>query len=140
MNSVISAVLVSWFVAQIIKVVYGSVKYGLQDRSCLFWRIIWAGGMPSAHSAVITSAAVTILNNSGIESPIFGLAAVMWIIVIYDRGRMYSIYNTFQKKYPDFARDIQNDPLLIDLVGHRISEIIVGIIIGASVGIIMAMM
>jgi len=138
MNSVIPAALVSWFIAQIIKVVFGIIKYGLQDRSCIFWRIIWAGGMPSAHSAVITSAAVTILNSSGIESPIFGLAAVVWVVVIYDRSRMYSIYCTFQKKYPDFARDIQKDPLLIDLVGHRISEIIAGIVIGAVVGTIMS--
>ena len=137
MSSIISAALASWVVAQFVKVIFGLIKYGLRDRSRIIWRIIWAGGMPSCHGAVITSAAVTILNNYGMESPIFGLAAVMWIIVIYDRSRMFFIYSTFQDKYPDFKEEIQNDLLLKDLVGHRLSEIVVGVIIGAGVGIIM---
>jgi acid phosphatase family membrane protein YuiD len=60
----------------------------------------------------------------------------MSLIVIYDRGRMYSIYNTFQKRYPDFAATIKGDPVLKDLVGHRPSEIIAGVIIGAVSGLV----
>jgi acid phosphatase family membrane protein YuiD len=56
----------------------------------------------------------------------------MSLIVIYDRGRMYAIYNTFQKKYPDFAEEIQGDPVLKDLVGHRPAEIIAGVTISAT--------
>ena len=59
---------------------------------------------------------------------------------IYDRSRMYSIYSTFQKKYPGFAREVREDPLLNDLVGHRISEIIAGVIIGAGAGMVMSLL
>ncbi|MFC1494171.1 divergent PAP2 family protein [Thermodesulfobacteriota bacterium] len=138
MNSIIFAAVISWFITQFVKVVFGLIKYGLRDRSRMIWRIIWAGGMPSAHSAVITAMTVTILQASGLESPVFGLSVVMSLIVIYDRSRAYSIYSSFQKKYPEFAREVQGDPLLNDLVGHRFSEIIVGVIIGAGVGMIMA--
>ena len=96
MNSILIAAIMSWFITQFAKVVYGFFKYGLQDRSRMAWRLIWAGGMPSSHSAVISSTAVTILITSGAESAIFGLSAVMSMIVIYDRSRMYFIYNTFQ--------------------------------------------
>jgi hypothetical protein len=34
-----------------------------------------------------------------------------------------------------YAREIQNDPLLKDLIVHRISEIIAGVVIGAVTGI-----
>lgn len=138
MNDILAAALVSWIIAQVIKVACGLLRYCMQDRSRIIWRIIWAGGMPSVHSAVITSAAVTILYAAGVDSSIFGLSTVMCLIVIYDRSRMYSIYSTFQKRYPGFAREIQSDPLLKDLVGHRITEIIAGVIIGAVSGYLMS--
>jgi acid phosphatase family membrane protein YuiD len=43
------------------------------------------GRYASVHSSVITSVAITILHSTGFESAIFGLAAVMSLIVIYDR-------------------------------------------------------
>ncbi len=140
MNDILVAALAAWIVAQAVKVLCGLLRYGKEDRSRIMWRIIWAGGMPSVHSAVITSVTVTILHTAGVESSIFGLSAVMCLIVIYDRSRMYSIYNTFQKRYPDFAREIKIDPVLKDLVGHRISEIIIGVFIGFGVGAVMAIL
>lgn len=140
MNSILATAIVAWIFAQFLKVAYGLFKYGKQDKSRILWRIIWAGGLPSAHSAVITSTVVTIFNASGIESPVFGLSLILSFIVIYDRLRMYSIYNAFQKKYPGFAKEIQADPLLKDLVGHRILEITIGVFIGAGVGTIMAIL
>ncbi len=136
MNNILVAALAAWIIAQAVKVICGFIKYGRQDRSRVMWRIIWAGGMPSVHSSVITSVAMTILHTSGAESSIFGLAAIMSLIVIYDRSRMYSIYNIFQKRYPVFAAEIQEDPVLKDLVGHRISEIFAGVIIGAASSLI----
>jgi uncharacterized protein len=135
MNTILLAALAAWIIAQTVKVLFGFIRYGRDDRARVIWRIIWAGGMPSVHSSVITSVAITILHTAGAESAIFGLAAIMSLIVIYDRSRMYSIYNTFQKRYPDFAVAIQADPVLKDLVGHRPSEIIAGVIIGAVSGL-----
>ncbi|GEM_PF-3319094 len=132
MNTILLAALAAWVMAQTVKVLFGFIRYGRDGRSRVIWRIIWAGGMPSVHSSVITSVAITILHSTGFESAIFGLAAVMSLIVIYDRGRMHSIYNTFQKRYPVFAAEIQRDPVLKDLVGHRPAEIIAGVIIGAT--------
>jgi len=136
MNTILLAALVAWIMAQAVKVIFGFIRYGKEDRSRVMWRIIWAGGMPSVHSSVITSVVITILHTTGVESAIFGLAAIISLVVIYDRGRMYSIYNTFQKRYPDFAAEIQGDPILKDLVGHRLSEIIAGIVIGAVSGMV----
>ncbi len=59
-------------------------------------------------------------------------------IVIYDRSRMYAIYRQFQIRYPGLKHDIQKDPVLKDLVGHRLSEILVGILIGLGSGFVIA--
>ena len=137
MNEIVSAALMAWITAQAVKVACGLIKYGKQDKSRIMWRIIWAGGMPSVHSAVITSTAVTILNTAGAGSAIFGLSFIMCLIVVYDRTRMYSIYSTFQKRYPGFAREIQEDPVFRDLIGHRIPEAVAGVVIGVLSGFVM---
>lgn len=136
MNTVIVAAAISWIAAQITKVMFGLMKYGRDDKSRILWRVIWAGGMPSAHSAMISSTTLTILLSSGTESSLFGLSLVVSCIVIYDRSRMYSIYNTFQGKYPFLKEAVRKDPVLKDLVGHSLPEVLVGILIGLGTGLL----
>ena len=135
MNPIIKAAGLSWAVVQILKIVVGLMRYGKADRSRMVWRVVWSGGMPSAHSALITSSAITILATMGTQSPLFGLSLIMACIVIYDRSRAFAIYRTFQDRYPELKVAVQNDPILIDLVGHRFSEILVGVLIGLGCGL-----
>jgi len=136
MNSIMTSAVTAWITAQSIKVLWGLARYGSRDICRIPWRILWAGGMPSTHSAVVTATTITILFQSGVESMIFGLTVVVSCIIIYDRLRMRSLYNTFQKRYPSLKEAVQKDPLLTDLVGHRISEVIIGVLTGASVGLL----
>jgi acid phosphatase family membrane protein YuiD len=136
MNTVIIAAGISWIVAQGAKVLFGLMKYGINDKPRIVWRVVWAGGMPSAHSALIASTTLTILLSSGAQSLLFGLSLVISCIVIYDRSRMYSIYDTFQKKYPVLREEVQKDPVLKDLVGHRLPEVLAGVLIGFSSGLL----
>lgn len=134
MNSLLMAALGAWCLAQLAKVCFGILRYGASDISRLPWRLIWAGGMPSAHSAVATASTLAVFFHSGAQSLLFGLSLIMATIVIYDRSRMYAIYRQFQATYPGLKQRVENDPLLKDLVGHRLSEILVGILIGAGSG------
>ena len=134
MNTVITAAAISWIAAQIAKILCGFMKYGINDKCRIMWRVIWAGGMPSAHSALIAATTLTILLTSGAQSLLFGLSLVLSCIVIYDRSRMFIIYDKFQRKYPALREDVQNDPVLKDLVGHRLPEILVGVLIGLGAG------
>jgi len=134
MNPILKAAILSWLTVQAVKVLVGLLRHGREDRSRMVWRVVWAGGMPSAHSALIASVVVTILATMGAQSPIFGLSLIMACIVIYDRSRAFAIYKTFQTRYPALKQDVQNDPVLTDLVGHRISEILVGVLIGVICG------
>lgn len=134
MNSIIASAVTAWIAAQSIKIVWGLARYGSRDICRIPWRILWAGGMPSVHSAVVTATTITILFHSGVESMIFGLSIVVSCIIIYDRLRMHSLYHTFQKRYPSLKEAVQKDPLLKDLVGHRVLEVIIGSLTGACVG------
>ena len=134
MNPILKAAILSWFMVQVVKIIVGLVRHGWTDRSRMVWRVVWAGGMPSAHSALITSVVFTIFATVGAQSSVFALSLIMACIVIYDRSRSFAIYRTFQDRYPALKREVRDDPVLSDLVGHRISEIVIGVFIGLGSG------
>jgi acid phosphatase family membrane protein YuiD len=134
MNAVITAAAIAWLMAQALKVLIGFLRHGSGDKHRVLWRIIWAGGMPSAHSALITAGTIPLLRSCGPGSCLSGFALIMMGIVIYDRSRMFSIYRTFQKKFPALEHEVRTDPLLQDLVGHRPLEIMAGMLIGLGAG------
>ena len=69
-----------WFSIQLFKVVYDLVKTGKFN----FKRILGAGGMPSSHSAVVTSLAAMIGKDYGFDSAIFALSVIFACVVMYD--------------------------------------------------------
>jgi len=129
-NIVIITAIIAWAVGQILKVVFGFFNLGRSDISRISWRLIWAGGMPSSHSAFTVSTSLIIGLIDGFNSHLFALSLILTIIVIYDRSRMNHIYKVFQQKYPSLGDDVNSDPVLKDLVGHTFPQILAGIIIG----------
>jgi acid phosphatase family membrane protein YuiD len=79
-NPVLIAALTAWSLAQIIKI---PLEY-LRTKTWNWALLLRAGGMPSSHSALVTAGAHSIGLFHGFETPVFGLAAVVAIIVIYD--------------------------------------------------------
>ena len=69
-----------WFGIQLFKLIWDLVE----TKKFNFKRILGAGGMPSSHSAVVTSLTTMIGRAYGIESPIFAIAVVFSIVVMYD--------------------------------------------------------
>ena len=136
MNTILLSAATAWCIAQLAKISFGLMRHGISDKPRILWRIIWAGGMPSAHSALVSSSALVIYLTSGSQSALFGLSLIAACIVIYDRSRMFAIYRQFQERHPGLKHAVQRDPLLEDLVGHRFSEILVGILIGLGSGFV----
>ena len=66
-----------WFGIQLFKVIWDLVA----THKFNFKRILGAGGMPSSHSAVVTSLATMIGLSQGIESPIFAVAVIFAFVV-----------------------------------------------------------
>lgn len=79
-NYPLIAGLVAWALAQIIKVPLEYLQTGDWNWSLL----LRAGGMPSSHSALVTSVAHGIGLFVGFDSPQFALALALAMVVVYD--------------------------------------------------------
>ena len=72
--------LVVWFCIQSFKVIYELVV----TKKFNFKRILGAGGMPSSHTAVVTTISTMIGRFEGFDTSIFALAVIFSLVVMYD--------------------------------------------------------
>ena len=126
-----------WFCIQLFKVIWDLVV----THKFNFKRILGAGGMPSSHSAVVTSIATMIGKTQGINSPIFALAVMFAFIVMYDAagvrraaGKQAKLLNKLVET-PGLS-NIQVQEKLVEVLGHTPMQVIVGATIGVTVGLI----
>lgn len=144
-NKVLIAALLAWAFAQIIKtLICAVVSKKFQPE-----RMWGAGGMPSAHSAMVCALAISTARFYGADSPIFALSLVLALVTIYDAmgvrreaGRHAKLLNQFfnelgQEKSEDSENSEEFEFETIDLkelIGHTPPEVIGGILLGILVG------
>ena len=126
-----------WFAIQIYKFLYELVK----TKKVNFRRIVGAGGMPSSHSAIVTSITTLIGKYEGVGSSIFALSLIMAFIVMYDAcgvrraaGKQAAVLNKIVET-PGMT-GLQISEKLIEMLGHTPFQVIVGAILGIMVGLI----
>ena len=126
-----------WFCIQVFKVIWDLVA----THKFNFKRILGAGGMPSSHSAVVTSIATMIGKTQGINSPIFALAVMFAFVVMYDAagvrraaGKQAKLLNKLVET-PGLS-NIQVQEKLVEVLGHTPTQVVVGAAIGVVVGLI----
>ncbi|MBD2682808.1 MULTISPECIES: divergent PAP2 family protein [Nostoc] len=134
-NRVLLVALVACFIAQALKLIIEIVK----NRKLNVRVLVTTGGMPSAHSALVTALAAGVGQTLGWASPDFAVAMVFAIIVMYDAagvrqaaGKQARILNQmidelFHEK-PDFSQD-----RLKELLGHTPVQVIAGSALGMTV-------
>ena len=126
-----------WFCIQLFKVIWDLVA----THKFHFKRILGAGGMPSSHSAVVTSLATMVGKDNGIDSAIFAVSLIFACIVMYDAagvrraaGKQAKILNKIVET-PGLT-NLQVQERLVEVLGHTPTQVIVGAIIGVVVGLI----
>lgn len=126
-----------WFAIQLFKVIYDLIK----TKRFNFKRIMGAGGMPSSHSAVVTSLATMVGKEYGTDSAIFAVSLVFACIVMYDAagvrraaGKQAKLLNKIIET-PGLT-GIQVTERLVEVLGHSPIQVIVGASIGIMVGLI----
>lgn len=120
------------FSCQGIKFLTSSVRLGRPS-----WKhLVTFGGMPSAHSAFVTSLAVAVGVQAGFHSDLFALAAVFGGIVIFDayklRGNVQKqavVLNRLQARHLAEGERIAVN----EMVGHTLPEIAAGIALALAV-------
>ena len=136
-NKYIYIPLLLWFFIQLFKVIYDLIT----TKKFNFKRILGAGGMPSSHSAVVTSIATLIGKNEGFNTPIFALSLIFAFVVMYDAagvrraaGKQAQLLNKIIE-IPGLTTG-QVSEKLVEVLGHTPIQVIVGAIIGIIVGIL----
>lgn len=126
-----------WFLIQTYKLISDLIT----TRQFNFKRILGAGGMPSSHSAVVTSLATMVGKSEGLNSPMFGIATIFAFVVMYDAtgvrraaGKQAKILNKIVNT-PGLIKE-QVSEKLVETLGHTQVQVFVG----AAIGIISGLM
>ncbi|MBW4604528.1 MAG: divergent PAP2 family protein [Calothrix sp. FI2-JRJ7] len=137
-NRVLLVALTACFIAQAIKLAVEIIK----NRKLNVQVLVTTGGMPSAHSALVTALAAGVGQTVGWQSPEFALATVFAIIVMYDAagvrqaaGKQARILNQMIdelfREHPNF-----NEDRLKELLGHTPFQVIAGSALGVTVSLL----
>ncbi len=121
----------SWMLAQGIKMLVDLLRTGRLDISYL----VSTGGMPSAHSAMVSGLAASIGLTEGFGSPIAMLSVGVAGITMFDAagvrnaaGHQARILNKLLDEL--FREHRLNEQRLKELLGHTRLEVFVGMILG----------
>tara|TARA_Y100000310_G_scaffold160073_1_gene159758 strand:+ start:823 stop:1272 length:450 start_codon:yes stop_codon:yes gene_type:complete len=112
--------------SEIVKVI-NRIREGSGER--LLFR---HGGMPSSHSAFVTSLLIVVGRESGLESVDFALAAVFSGIVWYDA---IAVRGTVSK-HAKALNLVQQIHKFSEEVGHTLREVVVGVAFGGTVTLV----
>ncbi len=129
--------LLLWFGIQSFKLIYDLVT----TKKFNFKRIIGAGGMPSSHSAVVSSITTLIGKYEGIDTPIFAVSLIMACVVMYDAcgvrraaGKQATLLNKLIET-PGLT-NVEVSDRLVEVLGHTPIQVFVGASIGIISGLI----
>lgn len=137
-ENVIVTCLLSWFIAQFLKVILTLIR----DKKIDFRRFIGAGGFPSSHTAFVTSLATAVGLIDGFSGTEFAITAVLALVVMYDAagvrraaGQQARILNKIVEEWEhaDFAK---TDKRLKELLGHTPKEVFAGAILGILIAVL----
>ncbi len=120
-----------WMLAQILKI---PIDY-FQNKRWNWALFFAAGGMPSSHSALVTSTALAAGLYHGFDSAIFALAVAVAMVVVYDATgvrrqagmqaqKINILVNELLKGHPISQQELR------EVIGHTPLEAIGGVLLG----------
>lgn len=131
-NECIWIPIIVWFIIQSYKVISELII----NKKLDIRRFVGAGGMPSSHSALVTSLATTIGFREGFESAIFALSVLFACVVMYDSagvrraaGKQAKVLNQIIESQ---GKNINIQEKLIELLGHTPLQVFIGAIVGIA--------
>ena len=123
----------SWFIAQMLKVIINAVI----NKKFDWERLFGDGGMPSGHSATVSSLAAISFLIYGAGSFEFAVTGILAIIVCHDAmgvrletGKQAQVINEIIRSFTILAEGTVAETKLKELVGHTPVQVLAGIILG----------
>lgn len=118
----------AWLVAGISKFIINSIK-----AKQFAFGLIGYGGLPSNHSAIVSSMAALVALKEGIGHPAFGVAITLAFIVMLDANSLRRQVGKHAVVINKLAAGENNHHALRERMGHTRLEIAAGIVVGISV-------
>ena len=130
----------AWIIAQILKLFIHTIVH----RRFEFHRLFGDGGMPSGHSATVTSVATLCALGCGLNSVSFAISAILCVIVCHDAtgvrretGKQAVLLNQITEFINDLSSGkIDSDVKLKEFVGHTHAQVAAGIVLGFIVAML----
>lgn len=125
----------SWFIAQVLKTVLHCIIYKKLD----FQRLYGDGGMPSGHSATVSSLATMCGLAYGFQSVEFAISAILAVIVCHDATGVRRETGKHAEILNELLKSLETgEPVdLKELVGHTPLQVVAGILIGIGNALLM---
>lgn len=141
-NPVLFIPSIAWIIAQVLKTLINAIM----SKKLSLDRLIGDGGMPSAHSATVTSLATMCGLQAGFDSVTFGLATIFAIVVMHDAlgvrretGKQAVSIIKMAEVLNDYLAEkdehIKTDKLKV-LVGHTPWQVVCGALLGIIVAVV----
>ena len=126
------AIALAWFGAHIIKYIVSYIK---KEKRGFRSQIFASGGMPSSHSATVVALATVIGFTEGIGSSIFGIAALVSLIVMYDAVKVRRSSGEQGQAITELIKEQKSTVKLPRVArGHEPLEVFFGAILGVTIG------
>ena len=134
-NRILLTAIAADAIAQVLKAV---VYFALERR----WqpeRLFGQGGMPSSHSALVSALATGVGITQGFQSPLFAVAAVFALVVMYDAtgvrrsaGRQAHVLNELIIRLNDLMEEGFEHRALKTFLGHSYPQVFAGLVLGIA--------
>ena len=139
-NPLLITAVSSWFFAQVLKVIIN----GFVNKKWELERLFGDGGMPSGHSATVTSLAMAsglVYGFGGFE---FAVTFILAVIVCHDAmgvrqetGKQAMVINEIMRTFDLITEDSVYDVKLKELVGHTPVQVTAGVLLGIVNALVM---
>ena len=147
-NEVLICSLVSWFIAQVLKI----PTYLLVEKELNWRRFFGSGGMPSSHTSFVVALTLMTGFDAGFQSVAFAIAFTLAAIVMYDAmgvrreaGEHARLLNKYLNQLETQNADIDGDGIpdkeydeieLKEFIGHTPLQVLGGVLLGILVGVL----
>jgi uncharacterized protein len=133
-NHVLWTGMAGWVLAQVLKVPFDLFK----ERRWNWATFFAAGGMPSSHSALVTSTAAAVGLHIGFDSPVFAVAVAIAMVVVYDATGVRRQAGKQAEKINILVEELLkghaiNQEHLREAIGHTPLEALGGVVLGLVV-------
>ena len=133
-NKVLWTGMAGWILAQVLKI---PIDY-FQSRRWNWALFFAAGGMPSSHSALVTCTAMAVGLYHGFDTPLFGLAVAVSMVIVYDAAGIRRQAGMQAQKINILVDELlKGHPIsqeqLREVLGHTPLEALGGVLLGLVV-------